>query len=427
VSTIAPPGPPASEQTGTAPVSTLQRRTIVTLVAAQVAGGMGLAAAVTVGGLIAADLGSDAAAGLPLAASVAGTAMAALPLAAVMRRSGRRPGLRLGWLVGAVGASVAVAATMLTSLPLLLAGMVLFGGAEAASSAARYAAADLAVAARRGTAIGTVVSSTALTATVGPSIVGPATATAAAAGLPALAGPFVVSVVAFAVASAVITVALRPDPLLIAATAASSRVSPAASTPSAATARLAELVTRPGVRLGITAVVIGNLTMLSLMTVTPLHLTHMAPGGLGAPLHMVGLVISVHVGGMFAPSPLTGWLGDHFGHRTVVTGGAVLIGSAGLAAAAAGQHWHVLVALLLLGIGWNFAFIGGSTLLTGAVPAAVRPRVQGIADMAMGVAGVLGAASSGAVMAWGGFGRVGLLCAGAALALLIAARWRIVH
>lgn len=410
---------PAPAYSDAAPTTLLQRRTIITLIAAQITGGMGLAAAVTVGGLIAADLGGDAAAGLPLAAAVTGTAASALPLAAVMRRSGRRPGLRLGWLVGAGGALIAVTATVQASLVLLLTGMVLFGSAEAASSAARYAAADLAPAARRGTAIGMVVSSTAITATVGPGIVGPATTGAAALGLPALAGPFVVSILAFTLASAVITIALRPDPLVVASAAAA----PAgvADVPATTVPPLTELLRLSAVRLGVAAAVVANFTMLTLMTVMPLHLTggHAHGDGLG----LVGLIISVHIGGMFAPAPLAGRLGDRVGHRPVVAAGAVLLGAAGLLAAVTGPHQPIqlLVALLLLGVGWNLAFIGGSALLTSAVAPAHRPRVQGLADTAMGVAGVLGAASSGVLMAWGGFGRLGLLCAAAATALLLGA------
>jgi MFS family permease len=409
---------PALPRIAAPSTSALQRRTIITLIAAQITGGMGLAAAVTVGGLIAADLGGDAAAGLPLAAAVTGTATAALPLAAVMRRSGRRPGLRLGWLVGAVGALLAVTATVQASLPLLLTGMVLFGGAEAASSAARYAAADLAPPARRGTAIGMVVSSTAVTATVGPGIVGPATAGAAAVGLPALAGPFVVSIVAFTLASAVITIALRPDPLVVASAAAPAD---GAAAPVAAAPSLAGLLRLPAVRLGVAAAVVANFTMLALMTVMPLHLT--AGHGHGDDLGLIGLIISVHVGGMFAPAPLAGRLGDRIGHRSVVAIGAALLAVAGIVAAGTGPHQpiHLLVALLLQGVGWNLAFVGGSALLTSAVAPAHRPRVQGLADTAMGVAGVVGAASSGVLMAWAGFGRLGLLCAATATALLMGA------
>jgi MFS family permease len=410
--------PPVAVRAPVKPTARLQRRTIVTLVAAQIAGGMGLAAAVTVGSLIAADLGGDAVAGLPLAASLSGTATAALPLAAVMRRSGRRPGLRLGWVVGAVGAAVAITATVLSSLPLLLVGMLLFGGAEAASSAARFAAADLASPERRGSAIGMVVSSTAVTATVGPGMVGPATGAAAAIGLPALAGPFAVSVVAFTIASTVIWVALRPDPLIVAgAVASDGHVAEPASTP----APFRTVLRQSAVRLGVAAVVVANSTMLMLMTVTPLHLTggHEHSDRLG----VVGLIISVHIGAMLAPAPLTGRLGDHFGHRRLIVAGAVLIGLSGVTATTAAPQdtIAVLVALTLLGLGWNCTFIGGSALLTSAVSAAQRPRVQGLADMAMGFAGVLGAGTSGLIMAAGGFGRLGLLATAIASTLALSA------
>lgn len=408
------------------PIARLQRRTIATLIATQVTGGLGLAAAVTVGSLIAADLGGAAAAGLPLTAAVAGTAATAYPLSLIMRRAGRRRGLRLGWFTGAAGALVAVSAVSHGSLPLLIAGMVLFGGAEAASSAARFAAADLAPLARRGIAIGTVVCSTAVTATVGPVLVGPVTSASAAAGMAPLAGPFALSALAFVVAGTVLTVALRPDPLLIAAGVTATDES--RTTAGTAAQRLTALFERPGVRLGVSAVVVANFTMLALMTVTPLHIAAGHVGGGHHGVELIGVVISVHIAGMFAPAPLTGRLGDRFGHQRVVVAGAVLLATAGMlvVGADATRATRLIVALLLLGVGWNLAFVGGSSLITNALDARERPRVQGLADTAMGLAGMLGAALSGLVMARTGFGGVALLCTAVAVALAVAATRRII-
>jgi MFS family permease len=398
----------------------LQRRTLTTLITTQIAGGAGLASAVTVGALIAADLAGPGAAGLPLAASVGGTATAALPLASVMRHRGRRRGLRVGWLTGAIGATLVVGATVASSLPLLLIGMFMFGGADASSAAARFAAADLALPDRRGAAIGLVVASTGVTATLGPTLTARAAAMAGTVGLPSLAGPFVLSATAFLGAGAVLSAFLRPDPLLVANAMASQPQAPTATvTP------LRELVRRRGVVVGMAAAMIANFVMWLLMTVTPLHVTA-GHAEHGAGLRIVGLIIAVHVGGMFAPAPVTGWIGDRVGHRLVVAAGAVLLVVAGLLSCIAGPHDTVLllVAMLKLGVGFSLAFVSGSALLTAAVDPLDRPRVQGATDMAMGVAGMLGAGLSGVVMANGGMAAVGVVGAVTALPLAVAMLWR---
>ena len=174
-------------------------------------------------------------------------------------------------------------------------------------------------------------------------------------------------------------------------------------------------------RLGIAAVVTANLTMLALMTATPLHVAgeHAGAHGVGD----IGVIISLHVAGMFAPAPLTGRLGDRVGHRLVVRIGALLLALAGILAVGTvvGGVGRLAFALVLLGVGWNFAFIGGSSMITTALDARERPRVQGLADMAMGVAGMLGAAGSGLVVAWAGFAGLGMACALLGAALLVAA------
>lgn len=202
-SALAAPSAPApdtrSPATALPDLAALQRRTVRTLAVAQLAGGAGLAATATVGGLLAVHLaGSDAVAGLPQAASIAGTAAAALPLATLMRRRGRRPGLATGWLLGALGAALVLAAVALASLPLLLAGMALSGVAQAAADASRHAAADLAVPDRRGAAIGVVVFAVAVTTALSPVLADVSGALVRPLGVLPLAGPFALAVVACA-------------------------------------------------------------------------------------------------------------------------------------------------------------------------------------------------------------------------------------
>ncbi|MGH2558601.1 MAG: MFS transporter [Thermomicrobiales bacterium] len=399
----------------------VQRRTLVALAATQVLGLAGLAAGGTVGGLIGRDLlGGTTWAGLPQASLVVGTAATAVPLSRYMARAGRRPGLRLGWLLGAAGASLVVAAVIWRSPALLLAGMILVGCASAAGDAAKYAAADLARPAARGAAIGAVVAASTVSAVVGPNLTGPTAGLAQILGMPDLAGPFVLAIVAFGLAALVLTLFLRPDPLLVAGRLAH----PAAHTHApGATPRtpLSALLRRPGVSLGLGAMSVANFVMILVMTMAPIHIAAHDDS-----LNVIGLAVSAHIAGMFALSPLTGRLCDQLGRAPVIgLGGCWLVAAGALAATAAPHDTVVLIlSLVLLGVGWNFGLIGGSTLLTDAVPEIDRPRIQGIADASAGIAGMVGSVASGLLLAAAGFAALGLVAVVVAAGLAgVSLRW----
>lgn len=402
----------------------VRTRATLTLLAAQLVGGTGLAAAVTVGGIIAADLGGVAASGLPLATAVTGTTVAAVALGAVMQRHGRRRGLRWGWQVGAAGAALAVAATSLSSLPLLLVAMLLFGGGEAASTASRFAATDLP--GRSGAAIGLVLSGTAVAITVGPLVVGPSARLADRLGLPAAAGPFLLAAVAFAVAAAIIGTALRPDPLLVARrlTGGDGRDRPPRGRPP-----LRELL-HPSARPGLAALTIANLVMVGVMSIAPVHLTRTGHDIDATALSGVGLILGLHAAGMYAPSLLSGRVADRYGGRPLIMLGGATLALAGLLVALADGYGTRLLApaLLLLGVGWNLAFVGGSVTLTAAIDGPDRPRLQAAADAAMGVTGMFGSVLAGVTLATGGLAVAGVasatLSAGLALGVL-RPRWRV--
>jgi MFS family permease len=392
----------------------LQRRTLIVLTLAQLLGGAGLAAGVTVGALIAHDLlGHTSLSGLPQALGVAGTALLALPLARYMARHGRRAGLGLGYLLGAIGAACIVSAGLALSLPLLLVGMLLFGGASAASDAARFAAADLARPHARGSAIGAIVFATAITAVAGPSLAAPSGWLARAIGAPELIGPFLLSIAGFTAATIVLNLFLRPDPLALARQARRSTVAPRLP--------VALLLRRPGVPLGLAAVTLANCEMILIMTMAPIHIAAHRRD-----LTAIGLVLSGHIAGMYAPAPLAGWLSDRWGRLPVIALGGVGLCGAGVLAIVSQPHDTplLLLTLALLGAGWNLAIVGGSALVTDAVPVQDRPHVQGIADASMGVAGVIGAIASGLLLSLGGFAALGW--AGAILAALLCAAvaWR---
>jgi MFS family permease len=393
--------------------STLQRRTVGVLVLSQVLGGVGLAAGVAVGALLAADLlDGDALTGVPQAAATAGGAAAAVPLSRLMARSGRRPGLVAGYLLGGSGAALVVASAQLRSFTALVVGMVLFGAGNAASLLARYAAADLAEPHRRGRAVSTVLFATTFGAVAGPNLVEPTGALARAASLPELAGPFLLSLAAYGLAAAVVGALLRPDPLLVAR-------GDAGPVPADPAGGAWALVLRGPALVGLAAMVGAQFVMVAMMTMTPVHmLAH------GHDLGVIGFVIGVHIAGMFAFAPLAGLLADRSGTRAAIRAGALALAGAGLvgALAAPSSAAALAAALFLLGLGWSLALVGGSALLTASVPAAQRARAQGAGDLFVGLAGAVGGLGSGVVLALSGFAVLGLLTAAVAAALLAAGR-----
>ena len=402
----------------------LQRRTISTLVGSQVLGGVGVASGIAVGSLLAEDIsGSAELAGLGGTFQVPGGALIAVPMARVMARNGRRPGLLLGYLCGILGAVLLTLSGVWRSFPLLLVGSVLFGGATTSNSQARYAAADLAQDAHRGRDLSVVVWATTLGAVLGPNLVGVAGRVADTLGIPALTGPFVFSLVGFVVASALLALRLRPDPLLVARERAAAAVAaddladapvlhgpggapgggapPEPGEPHGSVARgFRQIVVRPAALLGLIAMALGHMTMVSVMVMTPLHMHHG-----GAALRIIGLVISVHILGMYVLSPVTGMAVDRFGGRAVaLTGSAVLV-AATLLASRAPMGWSagLTAGLFLLGVGWSCTLVSGSTLVAEAIPISERAGAQGASDVAMGLAAGGGGALAGVVVGTLGF------------------------
>jgi MFS family permease len=390
-------------------VERVQRRTVGVLSGAVALGGLGITVGITVGGLLARDVaGTDAAAGLGQTAGVLGAAVLAVPLARLSDRAGRRAGLAAGYAVAVGGAVLTVVAAALSSLPLLLAGLFAFGAATACSLQARYAAADLAVPERRGRALSLVVWATTVGSVVGPNLAGPGADLGRALGLPALGGGFVLAAAVLAVVAVGLQLALRPDPLLLARRLRDG-AGPAPVRPRRATrTALAAVWADGGGRLGIVAVVVSHAVMVGVMVMTPVHMGHAGGHDDGTTLRLVGLVISVHVAGMYLFSPLVGWLADRFGRRaTVAAGGLLLLAATVIAGTAPPEATARLsVGLLLLGLGWSCGLIAGSTLVTESVSAEVRPTAQGGTDLLMGLGAAVAGAVGGPLLAAGGFGLV---------------------
>ncbi|MFD4990577.1 MFS transporter [Cellulosimicrobium cellulans] len=435
--------PPFPEPSSVSPASApddpalpTQRRTLTTLAATQVLSGVGVASGIAVAPLVASALsGSDAIAGLTSTSGVVGAALVALPLAHVAGQRGRRPSLLLGFGVATGGAVLATVAVLVGSWPLLVVAMLLFGSGTAAGLASRFAATDLATPQRRARDLSVVVWATTVGSVVGPTLAGLADRVAG----PGLrlgdahaqhgstapsAAPFLLAAVAFALAATVVAVWLRPDPLL----ASRTTTDEAGAVPGAGPgdgkgsswrdglrAGWAVVSASPTARLALGAIVLSHLVMVGLMSMTPVHMNHG-----GATLQVVGLVISAHIAGMYALSPVVGWLADRVGHaRVLYVGGALLLAAAVVVAGAPGEDSaRLTVGLVLLGLGWSCGLVAGSALLVDATPGPSRTSVQGLSDLAMNTGGAVGGILAGAII---GFSSYGALAWGAAALVVVCA------
>ncbi|QCB94965.1 MFS transporter [Cellulomonas shaoxiangyii] len=378
----------------------LQGRVVRVLAAGQVLGGLGTGAALGLGALLVAEVaGSPAWSGMSATMGTLGAALLSVPLATLALRRGRRVSLTTGAVVAVLGSLVVVVAAVAGALLPLLLGVLLVGAATSLNLQARFAATDLAAPDARARDLSLVVWATTVGAVVGPNLYEPGEDLGRALGVPPLAGGFVIAAVAQAVGALVYLVGLRPDPLLTAAADDAART-PADTSPAPRAGGLRVLRESPPARRAVLTVALSHAVMVALMSMTPVHLT-----GHGATMTAVGLTISLHVAGMFALSPVFGYLADRWGRRQVVlVGQALLLASLLLVLVGAESHIAVVVALVLLGLGWSASTVAGSALVVTAVEPARRPALQGVSDALMSLAGAVGGALAGPVLTLLGFG-----------------------
>jgi len=382
-----PPDAPLTDEARHA----LFRRSLTVVVISQIFGGAGLAAGVTVGALLAQDtLGGAGTAGLPAALFTLGSALSAFTVGRLSQRAGRRRGLVAGFAAGAAGAAGIVLAAVLDSPSLLLLSLFVYGSGTATNLQARYAGTDLAPARRRATAVSVAMVSTTAGAVAGPLSVESLGNAAAAVNLPALAGPFALAAVAYGMAGLILFLFLRPDPYLTALREASR-----AATPPATKRPARPAIAHPGVAAGATVMVLTQIAMVAIMTMTPVHMRQHHHD-----LGQIGFVISMHIAAMFLPSLLTGRLVDRLGCLPVAAAAAATLLAAGVVAAASpgdSMAW-LTVALVLLGLGWNFGLISGTALIVESTGIATRARTQGTIDVLIAITGAGGGAISGLVV-----------------------------
>lgn len=379
----------------------LRTRMRWTLFAISALGSTGYIAAITVGTLVATQIHGDATlGGVPTAAATIGTATAAGFLSGLMLRVGRRTGLLGGLSVGLLGAVLAVGAVIAESIVLLLVASILTGFANGVSNLGRYIAADLVPPERRASAIGTVVWGSTIGAVSGPNLVAPAGVLGESLGLPELAGAYILTVGFIGLATLLAFVMLRPEPYALADPSA------LATRPDHEAAPLASALLRPAVLVALVTLVAGQVVMVLIMTMTPIHLMDQGHG-----LATVGFVLSAHTFGMFALSPISGRLTDRFGSPAIIAAGLGTLGLAAMLAALAPPDGGNLLtlALFLLGYGWNLGFVAGSALLTRGLALGERTRVQGLADGMIWSSAAVASLVSGVVVAGTSYTALGFL------------------
>lgn len=397
----------------------VQKHTLRVVILSQVLGGAGLAAGITVGALLAQEmLGSDGLAGIPTALFTLGAALSAYLVGRSSNRWGRRLGLGYGFIAGALGAIGVVVAAALDNVPLLFFALFIYGAGSSTNLQTRYAGTDLADVTKRGTAISLAMVATTFGAVAGPNLVGLTGDFAISVGLPALAGPFVLAAVAYLAAGVSLLSFLRPDPFLLARQIEDeSKVEQPIETESQGLGLASQEIQskiNSGVFVGATIMILTQISMVAIMTMTPVHMR-----GHGFDLNAVGLVIGLHIAAMFLPSLVTGILVDKVGRVPMAIAAGITLLLAGITAAIPAAHslGILIVSLVLLGLGWNFGLIAGTALIVDSTDPESRPRIQGTVDVGIALAGAGGGAISGIVMATSGYATLSL--AGGFLALLL--------
>jgi MFS family permease len=394
----------------------IQKRTIKVLATTQILSGVGVAGTVAAGSLLVSSISnSESLAGLSQTTAVLGAAAMAIPLSKLTQRGGRRLGLSVGYTVGLIGAAFAIFGGSQRILIAMLLGTFLVGAASASGYQARFAATDLADDSNRSRQLSYVVWGSTIGAVTGPNLMGPSGALAVALGLPKLVGPYILAFITLGMGTLVIRFFLKPDPYL---TAANLRPQSEEHHELLSARKTLKLIRKnPTALFAIAAIAIGHVAMVSVMVMTPIHMAHV-----DVTLTVIGLVISIHIVGMYAFSPIIGSLSDRMGRRWVIQIGVLILLASCLVSGLADAHNSIQLGfgLFLLGLGWSCTLIAGSALLSESVETELRPSSQGASDLLMNLMGAGGGAMAGIVIGTLGYG---WLCLIAAVPILILGTW----
>lgn len=400
----------------------LQKRTVKVLALGQALGGFGLGATLSVGALLAVELsGTTAWSGAAATLSTLGSAAVAIPLANLAFKRGRRVSLASGAFLAILGATTMILATYTRSFPVEIVALLLLGAGSAVSLQARFAAADIPTGKPKGRDLSLVVWATTLGAVIGPNLIAPGETLGLWLGMPHLAGPFLFTIAAQLSSTLVFWFGLRPDPLIVARDIAGLD-----SRRKSASVKDALGVVRefPLAGYAVLTIALSHMVMVSVMSMTPAHLN-----AEGHSLADVGFTISLHIAGMYAFSPVFGWLTDKFGAiKIVITGQFISLISLAVSGFWQSEFYAVVLGLFLLGLGWSAATVAASALLSETLPTGQRSKVQGFSDSLMNLSGAFGGAVSGVILTvftFGGLNAAALVpVVFIALATSYSKRWR---
>ncbi|NBJ69506.1 MULTISPECIES: MFS transporter [Clostridia] len=398
----------------------LYKRSLWIVLLSQIFGGAGLAAGITVGALLAQDmLGTESFAGVPAALFTLGSALAAYLVGRLTQRLGRRHGLTFGFISGGVGAIGVIVAANMNSVLLLFISLFVYGAGTATNLMARYAGTDLASEKQRAKAVSVAMVATTFGAVAGPNLVTPMGKVAKVINMHPLAGPFILAAVAYLLAGLTIYLFLRPDPLLVARELAvyeASQKQPGSSTESS----LAHKSNRIGVFVGAMLLVLSQVVMVAIMTMTPVHMQNH-----GGELTAIGVVIGLHIAAMYLPSLGTGLLVDRIGRKSMGAASAIALAMSGIIAAFVPGNSLVGLtsALVLLGLGWNFGLISGTAIIIDSTTIHNRAKTQGSIDIWVALGGSFGSIISGVIVAYSNYAILGFIGGSVALMLIPIIYW----
>lgn len=384
----------------------LQRRFVTVLSLGQILGAVGTGTAFSMGTILAARLsGNPALGGLSTTAAMLGAAALSVPLASLAAKRGRRIALTTGLIIAGLGSILVILADLWGSFPLYLIAIAMVGVGTATNLQTRFAATDMAAPETRARDLSLVVWATTVGVVLGPNLASPGDAWGSSLGLPSLAGAFLFASIAYAAGILLYIIWLRPDPLLTARALREHTGTEQLATKRGFGAAGAVLRSNPRAAVAVISIALAHAVMVGVMAMTPVHLEMMTIA-----LPLIGLTISLHTAGMYALSPVFGWMADRWGRLSVVLiGQAVLALSLVVNALGPEDMTAIMIALILLGLGWSAVTVSASAWLTEVVRAEDRTTVQGFSDSAMSFAGAIYSALAGIILGIMGYGGLNII------------------